>query len=507
MKRHMEKKTVLSVFCVAVLLTIGVFVFQHNSPLYQTIGADNAIFMSIGRGMAQGKVPYVDLTENKGPLFFLLMGLPQMLIEGTTGVFILEELMLLGMCLMIVLCARWLMGDKPWGLCAAIGIALYLKIMNGGNFCEEYDLFFLMIGVTVMVHLFTGQDRGKQWRAFLLGLATVSIVLIKVSDILGMAMMVLCYIAWVIHEKRGFAKEALRYLAGMAIIVVPVFTYLICTKSVGMMFEDYILNNFVHVAKGKGNGFLETRLYLFETGYAQSALQMAANIPVAIVGCRLMRFGKTSEGQVKTGWLYTCAVLMALGNLMVAFVASSGFHQHLMMGIVSSLLAALLLSSAILRRLAHVWKPFGWVQTAVAVLIACVAVGGVAADINPDDWITSEVRQTRLEYQQELLPELEGYEDSVYSIGVYPEWYWENNLLPAYRYFNIIGFIVDNVGNNQAQAFEDYLLESDLQALVIQGDIEEYRGILTDASIDFIWDQFIYYVSDSEDTRQLWLRI
>ena len=103
----------------------------------------------------------------------------------------------------------------------------------------------------------------------------------------------------------------------------------------------------------------------------------------------------------------------------------------------------------------------------------------------------SESRQSSRDYQRELLPELEGYEDSVYSIGIYPEWYWETGLYPAYRYFNIIGFIVDNVGNDQAQAFEDYLLEGELQALVIAGDIEEYRGILTDATIDYIWENYI----------------
>ena len=66
---------------------------------------------------------------------------------------------------------------------------------------------------------------------------------------------------------------------------------------------------------------------------------------------------------------------------------------------------------------------------------------------------------------------------------------------------------MDNVGNDQAQAFEDYLMEGELQALVIAGDPEDYRGILTDATIDYIWENYIYYTSDSEDVRQLWILI
>ena len=285
-------KAALCVLCAAVLLAMGMFLFQNNSPLYQHIGPDNAIFMTIGRGMAQGKVPYVDLTENKGPLFFLLMGVPQMIIEGTTGVFILEEIMLLGMCLMIVLCARWLTGGKPWALCAALGVAAYLSSMNGGNFCEEYDQFFLMMGVTVMVHVFTAQKKGEKWRSFVMGLATASVALIKISDILGLAMLVLCYIVWVIREKKGFWKEALRFVAGMAVVAIPVFAYLISVDAVGAMFEDYILNNFVHVAKGKGYGFMETRLYLLERSYGRTALKAAGGMIAAVIVCLLLKFGK-----------------------------------------------------------------------------------------------------------------------------------------------------------------------------------------------------------------------
>ena len=97
--------------CVILTLLLGVVLCKNNSPLYQHIGVDNAIFLSMGRGMTQGLIPYVDLVENKGPLFFWLMALPQWLIPGTTGVFLLEECMLAGMAVMIFACVRWLGGE------------------------------------------------------------------------------------------------------------------------------------------------------------------------------------------------------------------------------------------------------------------------------------------------------------------------------------------------------------------------------------------------------------
>ncbi len=53
-------------------------------------------------------MPYVDLVENKGPLLFLLNGLPQFLVSGTVGTFILEALMAVGACLLILRSVRML---------------------------------------------------------------------------------------------------------------------------------------------------------------------------------------------------------------------------------------------------------------------------------------------------------------------------------------------------------------------------------------------------------------
>jgi hypothetical protein len=69
-----------------------------SSPLYPLNDwVDANIYFTIGKGMMHGRVPYVDLYDQKGPVAFLLFGLAS-LVSGTSffGVYLLETLALAG---------------------------------------------------------------------------------------------------------------------------------------------------------------------------------------------------------------------------------------------------------------------------------------------------------------------------------------------------------------------------------------------------------------------------
>ena len=103
--------------CLIVVLLWALSAFGCTHPLYGNAGADSSIFLCMGRGIVDGYTPYVDITENKGPLFFLMMAIPQMIVEGTAGVYVLEVLFALGNCLLLMLMTRWLMGPGRNILC------------------------------------------------------------------------------------------------------------------------------------------------------------------------------------------------------------------------------------------------------------------------------------------------------------------------------------------------------------------------------------------------------
>ena len=76
-----------------------------------------------------------------------MMALPQMAVEGTAGVYVLEVLFLLGNCVLIMLMTRWLTGGKGNILCVAAGLTLLLKTCGQHCYCEEFDYFFMLLGL------------------------------------------------------------------------------------------------------------------------------------------------------------------------------------------------------------------------------------------------------------------------------------------------------------------------------------------------------------------------
>ena len=84
-KKDREYLAVTAVISVLFLL----FAYESTSPLYPYIhGLDSSFFMMTGRMVADGKVPYLDFFDMKGPMIFFIEGLGQRLIDGKTGIFL-----------------------------------------------------------------------------------------------------------------------------------------------------------------------------------------------------------------------------------------------------------------------------------------------------------------------------------------------------------------------------------------------------------------------------------
>ena len=174
----------------------------------------------------------------------------------------------------------------------------------------------------------------------------------------------------------------------------------------------------------------------------------------------------------------------------------------MMMEIASTVLAALLALSAALCALSA-WKPrLARAQSAAALAMAVLIAVPAARAFTPENVAAKrEEQEAFAAFQRELLPELEDCADSVYSIGVTAEWYWYTGLQPAYKYYNVIGFVTDNVGADLEHDFETFLMENEIQALLLGRDPEAYRGILKDDTIDYIGENYQLAVLDSEGRR------
>lgn len=419
MKTRDRMYAVCGGLCLVVALLWGIASFQNNNPIYQKVGPDNGIFLSMGKGIVEGLTPYVDITENKGPLFFLLMALPQAIIEGSAGIYALELLNMFGICILILICARWL--QREYSILAAVA-AIYVYLSSSAidsNFCEEYDLFFLLLGVAVLLHALMERTRGEKWRAFILGVATAGIALIKISDILGLGVTVLFYLAYVIREKKNVWHEALRYFAGLAVICLPVFFYLWRVDAIGPMLREYILNNFDHVESAKDVGFWEIRRYIFKGSYGWLSV-FPVLLTAAAAAMRLAVRRVSRESVKHEAMLLIYASTFSVANMLGAYVAGTGFHQHLVMGVATKVLACLLGLSALLKIINSRLAWMIWPERAIALALGLMLAIPSIEMLMPERLEQAKAeKKERFEVQQEFLTELEGCE-TVYTIGVVP---------------------------------------------------------------------------------------
>ena len=86
---------------------------------------------------------------------------------------------------------------------------------------------------------------------------------------------------------------------------------------------------------------------------------------------------------------------------------------------------------------------------------------------------------------------------------MWPDWYWFADRQPAFRYYNLVGFITDNVGEGLEYEFEDFLEQGGIDALFINREVEAYRGILTDETLEYIQNNYQIVSVDSQG-RSLW---
>lgn len=141
----MITKPKLPIFEYAAFLIISVlFMLAFSlwtSPAYRNwYGCDASFFTLVGRGMLNGRIPYRDYYDLKGPYFFFIQALGQLIGKGHTGIFILQIISLFISLILIYSIGRlFISGRKTIGVIVFFLLA-HISMLWGGNCLEEFTL-------------------------------------------------------------------------------------------------------------------------------------------------------------------------------------------------------------------------------------------------------------------------------------------------------------------------------------------------------------------------------
>lgn len=114
-----------------------------TSPLYFHDGYDSCVFQTMGLALLQGKIPYVDLFDHKGPLLYFIDAFGIWIGGGKIGIYILQILADTVSFIFIYKIIRLFLNVIPT-LCVFTGsLLLYAYFYGEGNLCEEWMLCFV----------------------------------------------------------------------------------------------------------------------------------------------------------------------------------------------------------------------------------------------------------------------------------------------------------------------------------------------------------------------------
>ena len=203
-----------------------------TSPFYRLwYGCDASFFTLVGRGIIEGKVPYRDFFDLKGPYFFFVEALGQLMAHDRLGAFLIQipfefasVILIYEICLLFISKKRaiFVLIVYLWG---------NITTLWGGNTLEEFALPLSLVCLYVVLRHIVKEhkyfDELPFWSILLFGGVLGIDVFSKISvaaPVLGIIAAILFYDISSGKIKKMFL-DVLYLLAGAAIATLPVIIY------------------------------------------------------------------------------------------------------------------------------------------------------------------------------------------------------------------------------------------------------------------------------------------
>ena len=241
-------KSIALYAALALLATVFVLVFSiSTSPLYSGYysyggaidGGDSLHFQTDALSWLQGRVPYRDFFDHKGPIVYLVNLLGFLLGGGTRYGIIFFQILALTVTLVFV----WKISQLAkksylWGgISVVITLAFLAVSYNVGNTVQEYNLPFITAALYLMVKYFYQPKLGEhnpKW-ALVYGIGIGACIMLQITNAILLCVGILTIGIVLLRQKlwQNLWKNCLYGLLGIAIVCVPFVIYLLWNHALG----------------------------------------------------------------------------------------------------------------------------------------------------------------------------------------------------------------------------------------------------------------------------------
>lgn len=244
------KKPPLLLAAALILSALFLLTGSKSSPLYpMNDNVDLNVYMTVGREMLAGRVPYRDLFEQKGPLLFMLHAFLAIFFkQGYFGVYLVEVI-----CFALLLfysakiCSLYVKNKlAPYLVMVFLGVALPLapSFSNTGSLEEIYLFCFTHSAYLILRALRADRPLALK-ESLLIGLYAGFGFWSKYTFCGFFAALAFFVIVWYMSKKfwRPLLKTAGQMLAGLALITLPILLYFALNGAIMDMIQVYFTDN------------------------------------------------------------------------------------------------------------------------------------------------------------------------------------------------------------------------------------------------------------------------
>ncbi len=209
------------------LLFVTLFA-SWSSPVFKyAYGCDSAFYSMVGRSVLEGKIPYRDYFDIKGPVFFFWQAFGQLLHKDRMGVFLLELISAAGTAYFLYkICEMYQLSKRQIVLTYCIFYFTFAAWLWGGNTAEELWLPLNMACIYQGLR-FLRRDTEQVWAAYLYGI-TLAICLLSKATVAAPAFSLIPVIVIFLiarKEYKALICSISLLSAGMISICVPVYLF------------------------------------------------------------------------------------------------------------------------------------------------------------------------------------------------------------------------------------------------------------------------------------------
>lgn len=434
------KKTnkLVNYFALAILAFLFLLVFSNGtSPLTSNYyGMDSAFFMFFGKAMKHGYIPYIDLFDHKGPYFFFLQEIGQIICEGRLGAFIIQLLNLFISLAIVDKIIVYVKKDLTFIKRVLFQIPLLLVLsftFREGNMTEEYSLPILFYSLYLFIKFIKENVNyeHKPLYAFIYGLFIGILAFSRITNAAFICSIVLTVTIILIINKnyKNLILNVLFFIFGLVISFLPLF---ICFSSLDAL-KEMINSVFVFAYKYSMHMSLEYRLNTYFTFNHIVLLLIAASSIIYLL------FAKKNRSYE---FLFSCISFIA--TFLATFLGFSYTHYFVL--VLPNLLFTIYLildeldKSKILLKNKYLCVLLG------IIIISTLIFVGEAFGKNALQMIDYSLSEKKENYYSDLakldteigsyIPENDKY--NVWGYGIKARFYLRTNTYPCIKYFDYL---------------------------------------------------------------------